>query len=271
MKKRIACFFTGGYTELYGMTQFLKKINGEAGFIKLTPTRERKSKEDIRNRARHMEMISKRESGLTGKKLIDHVKNFVQEERFKEERYDMILIEDDKDDRFLTIQADGTAAIDEKEWETFKQEVQEQLQKAGVTIPIIMIMAAPEVEAWFLADWDNSFGQEYRQILSNDQNQYFSTKFRIHINEEILTERYKNDIESYGYFDSQYVKLSERIQKSLEEIDFMGGYSGEYPTESVRYSKTKNGGRMLANIEPQSVLQKCPHCFREGYYKLQEL
>ena len=271
MKKRIACFFTGGYTELYGMTQFLKKINGEADFIKLTPTRERKSKEDIRNRARHMEMISKRESGLTGKKLIDHVKNFVQEERFKEERYDMILIEDDKDDRFLTIQADGTAAIDEKEWETFKQEVQEQLQKVGVTIPIIMIMAAPEVEAWFLADWDNSFGQEYRQILSNDQNQYFSTKFRIHINEEILTERYKNDIESYGYFDSQYVKLSERIQKSLEEIDFMGGYSGEYPTESVRYSKTKNGGRMLANIEPQSVLQKCTHCFREGYYKLQEL
>ena len=90
-----------------------------------------------------MEMISKRESGLTGKKLIDHVKNFVQEERFKEERYDVILIEDDKDDRFLTIQADGTATIDEKEWETFKQEVQEQLQKVGVTIPIIMIMAAP--------------------------------------------------------------------------------------------------------------------------------
>ena len=108
MKKRIACFFTGGYTELYGMTQFLKKINGEADFIKLTPTRERKSKEDIRNRARHMEMISKRESGLTGKKLIDHVKNFVQEERFKEERYDVILIEDDKDDRFLTIQYSGS-------------------------------------------------------------------------------------------------------------------------------------------------------------------
>ena len=269
MKKRIACFFTGGYTELYGMTQFLIKINGDVDFIKLTPTRERRSKEDIRNRTRHMEIIAKRESGLTGEKLIEHVKEFVQSERFKEEQYDVILIEDDKDDRFLTIQDDGTSVFNEEEWETFKDDVQKQLQDVGVTIPIILIMAAPEVEAWFLADWDNSFGAEYRKILSNEQNQYFSTKFRIHINEEILTERYKDNIESYGYFDRKYVKLSEKIQKSLDENDFMAGYSGECSGKMIRYSKTQNGGRMLANIDSQKILQKCSHCFREGYYKLQ--
>lgn len=260
-RKRIACFFTGGYTELNAMKSFMKKINADADFIQLCPVALKKSREAIRNR----KSIGGSQSGLTGASLINYVLEEVGEKYFVREMYDAILIEDDKDERFLN---DGSD-IDLGKWYAYQKDVRQQLALRGVTIPVIMFLAAPEVEAWFLSDWENSFGWVYKYSgkLDSEQNNYFSHRFREYVNKDILTERYADRIEAYGLFEKKYKKLSEEIQTALSTIDFLKNFG---PT-SIRYSKKTEGQAMLENIDPETVLRHCSVFFKEGYLALQNI
>lgn len=228
-RRRIACFFTAGYTELNAMKSFMRKINDTVEYIQLCPTGPRKSRRAIENR--HIDQIDKNQNGMTGDKLIEFVNEFIEKKRFEEEGYDAILIEDDKDDRFLALEKDGTATIDKEKWEYFKDDIVVRLGKKRPDIPVIFFYAAPEVEAWFLADWTNAFGSVYKGVFNAQQNSYFNVKFRKYINDNILTNRYINCIEEYGYFDGKYKKLSGEIQDTLENIDFLGDYKvgAEHP------------------------------------------
>lgn len=266
-KRRIACFFTAGYTELNAMKSFMRKINGTVEYIQLCPIGPRKSRSAIQNR--HIDQIDKNQNGMTGEKLIQFVVDFIKEKRFEEEMYDALLIEDDKDARFLTIEENGRVSIDESSWECFKNEVVERIREKRPNIPIIFFYAAPEVEAWFLADWENSFGSVYKNTFTTQQNDYFNVKFRKYVNDYILTDRYKNCIEKYGYFEEKYRKLSEEIQNALERIDFLEDYMPEIEHPLIAYSKRIQGEDMLEGIEPQAVLHNCTFFFREGYLALQ--
>ena len=266
-KRRIACFFTAGYTELNAMKTFMKKINDTVEYIQLCPIRPRKSKRAIENR--HIDQIDKNQSGMTGEKLIDFVINFIKEKRFEEEGYDAILIEDDKDDRFLSLEDDGTATIDKGKWKCFKDDIVVRLGKKRPGIPVIFFYAAPEVETWFLADWSNSFGSVYKEVFTVQQNKYFSVKFRKYVNDNILTNRYKDCMEEYGYFDGKYRKLSEEIKNILETTDFLGDYMPELEHPLISYSKRKQGGDMLEQIDPDIILHNCPFFFKDGYLALQ--
>lgn len=97
-KRRIACFFTAGYTELNAMKSFMRMINDTVEYIQLCPIGPRKSRSAIKNR--HIDQIYKKQNGMTGEKLIQFVVDFINEKRFEEECYDALLIEDDKDARF---------------------------------------------------------------------------------------------------------------------------------------------------------------------------
>lgn len=268
-KKRIACFFTGGYTELNAMKLFMKKINDKVEYIQLCPTGSRKSKDAIRGR--HTDNIENKQNGLTRIDLINYVLDFVEKTRFKEEAYDAILIEDDKDDRFLYPQADGTATIDKGEWERFNQDVRDRLEAKCPGIPVLLFLAAPEVEAWFLSDWENSFGKVYTDRLTMPQNHYFSVTFRKYINDQILTQKYSDAIESYGYFDSKYRKLSEKIQAALAEKDFFVDYTPAFEHDPIRYSKRIEGETMLEELNPQVVSQHCTSFFKNEFLALQSL
>ena len=251
------------------MKDFMKKINMNAEYIQLCPTRARRSKEEIKNR--HTNQI--RENGLTGEALIDFIVDFVGKKRFKEEEYDALLIEDDKDDRFLSVQSDGTAVHDHDAWTGFKTRVKNRLKELCPEMPVIFFYAAPEVETWFLADFEHSFGNVYvsSNQLSREQNQYFVTKFRKHIKKWILTEKYQNCIEQYGYFGGTYRKLSEEIQNALNEIDFLEDYTAESKRMIIRYSKKIQGEAMLRQIKPETVESHCNVYFREGFLALHNL
>ena len=218
-KRRIACFFTAGYTELNAMKAFMRKINDTVEYIQLCPIGPRKSRSAIQNR--HIDRIDKNQNGMTGEKLIQ--------------------FEDDKDNRFLSIEENGIAYIDENRWKCFKDGVAECIRERYPSIPVIFFYAAPEVEAWFLADWENSFGSVYKNTFTTQQNDYFSVKFRKYVNDCILTDRYKNCIEKYGYFEGKYRKLSEEIQDVLERIDFLGDYMPELEHPIISYSKKIQG------------------------------
>ena len=267
--KRIACFFTAGYTELNAMKAFMKKANGRVDYIQLCPTGPRRSKDAIKNR--HTDTIHSQQNGLTGDALIEFVTDFVEKKRFLEERYDAILIEDDKDDRFLALQEDGTARIDQEAWEIFKKNVTKRIRDKCPGIPIIFFYAAPEVEAWFLSDWDNGFGSIYKDVLTKEQNDYFSVRFRKFVNNSILTSRYKSSIEAYGYFGGKYRKLSEQLQSALEKTDFLEGHGSETQYPAIRYSKRIQGEDMLRQINPGTILHTCSFYFKEGFLALKRV
>jgi len=265
-KKRIACFFTAGYTELNAMKAFMSKINRQAEYIQLCPIAQRRSKDMIRNR--HVDSMDGRQSGLTGPKLIDYVLDFIKTKRFREEQYDALLIEDDKDHRFLRLLQNGTGEIDREEWERFKKGILDQIHLLYPDMPVVFFFAAPEVETWFLADWENGFGNVYSTDFSRAQNVHFSTKFRMYVNDYILTNAYRNCMESYGYFDGKYRKLSGEIQEKIAENDFLLDYKPDELHPIVSYSKRKEGERMLYQIEPELVLRNCDEFFREAFYSL---
>lgn len=262
--KKIACFFTGGFTELNAMKSFMERINGNAYYMQLCPNAPRKSRDSIRNR----QSIDNCQSGLTGNHLISYVLEVVKKPYFIRESYDAILIEDDKDARFMN---EETASIDLEKWENFKNNLKLQLIERGITVPVIIFLAAPEIEAWFISDWENSFGRVYRDSneLNGSQNMFFSTVFRKHINDNILTGLYSNTIESYGYFDGKYRKLSEEIQTALNNTDYMAEYTPTFEHTPIRYSKRKQGELMLESIDPNTVLEHCTVFFKEGFLALQ--
>ena len=266
-KRRIACFFTAGYTELNAMKDFMKKINNTVEYIQLCPTRARRNKEQIRNR--HSNQID--QNGITGEALINYIIDFVGKSCFQEEEYDAILIEDDKDNRFLTLQSDGGAVHDKTAWIEFKSKVRKRLGERCPDLPVIFFFAAPEVEAWFLADFEHGFGSIYRSRLSTQQNKLFQVQFRKYINEKILTDKYRDCIEQYGFFDGVYRKLSEQLQNALNETDFLDTYSGKPEYQSIRYSKKIQGEAMLRSIEPEIIEPKCNYYFKEGFWALQSL
>ncbi len=267
--KRVACFFTGGYSELNAMKSFLKKANDKVHLIQLCPTGDRRSKSQIRDR--HIDNIIDRHSGLTGTALTNFVLEFISKRRFLEEEYDAILIEDDKDERFLTLLSNGTATFDNDKWEKYKKDIIASIRKNGIDIPVIFILAAPEVEAWFISDWEHGFGQVFADNFTREQNAFFSVAFRRFVNQSILTDHYKASVEEYGYFDGGYKKLSEEIQKSLDNIDFLENYKPDDTHYKPRYSKRIHGETMLQLLDPSQVAQHCTLFLKNGLLQLQAL
>ena len=250
------------------MKLFLRKINDNVEYIQLCPNGSRRSKDAIRNR--HIEDIKSCHSGLTGDSLIEFVLEFIEKTRFREEEYDAILIEDDKDNRFLRLEADGSSEIDNEGWATFRSKTTEAIHAKYQGIPVLFLYAAPEVETWFLADWENSFGTVFRNILTSEQNKLFSVRFHRHVNSEILTRKYEDSLEQYGYFEGVYRKLSEEIQQALLRIDFLDdGKPDEH--QLPRYSKRVQGETMLEEIDPDVVMQRCSVFFKSGMLALQTL
>lgn len=267
-KKKVACFFTGGYTELNAMKIFMKKINSSVQLVQLCPSGSRKSKRAITGR--HTEEIKGSQSGLTGDQLIEYVFKMTNEPRFLEEEYDAILIEDDKDHRFLSLQEDGTAVIDVDKWKSYRGCIVDQLRENHPNVAIFFFLAAPEIEGWHLMDWKNSFGSVYKDILKTAPNNYFSYKFYFHVQNEILQEAYNKNIEAYGYFNRMYRKLSEELQTALASNDFLADYAPAQEHEPIRYSKRIQGEIMLEQIDPDSIAKHHTVFFSPEYRRLKE-
>lgn len=261
---RIACFFTAGYTELNALKHFLRKVNADVDYIQLCPTASRRSKDAIRNR--HNDNICRNQSGLTGDSLIDFILEFLGKDRFKEEDYDAILIEDDKDDRFLRVTSDGYGEMDIEAWHRYESDVKDRISEL-TDIPVLFLMASPEVEAWFYADYANGFGNVYGSELGTFKDT-FRIRFRKYLNDNVVTSHYVDEIESYGIFDGTYRKLSEEIQDVLKSTD-LAAYMGK--VLDLNYSKRIEGEEMLYAIDPAVVKDGCKVFFAPFYWDLKKI
>lgn len=270
MVKRIACFLTCGYTESGAMQAFLSKINNHYEYKQFLPNKTIKKKGMAKT-------IDKEISGLTGEKLLLKVYSIIEAHKGELAEFSAILIEDDLDGRFQ--------GWDEVEINQYNQAIKNKIkQKMGKDIPVFIVYASPEIESWFVADWDNGFGFLYCYSgfvtdVRAEARKFYAYHLRLYINRVILGQ-YENDIENYGFFEGRYVKLSDKIIDALqngfrEYIESMSGISKKIVLEiqnsrCLCYSKKSHGQNMLRNIIPQNMLGKCCRYFKGFFYELEK-
>lgn len=147
-----------------------------------------------------------------------------------------------------------------------------------------MLYASPEAESWFLADWKNGFEYLYCNSgvvddMEKNVKQFFVYHLKKYIDENVLKE-YVNEIEEYGWFHGKYFKLSDEIIKAIQSdikvyIQELPRTNEKYVRQIVEsrklyYSKKLHGDRMLRNIEPKLVSEKCKKYFGDTYQKLSD-
>ena len=186
-----------------------------------------------------------------------------------------VLIEDDLDGKFHGYSEEQIAEYNSK----IIEKVHEKLQK---DIPVFLLYASPEAESWFVADWKNGFEYLYcSNGVVNDVEYnarlFFSHHLKQYIDMNVLG-KYINNIEEYGWFEGHYVKLSDKLIEAIQtEIkEYISGVKNASPayvkqiTESrdLYYSKKLHGDKMLRNIKPDIVADRCRKYFGSTYNQI---
>ena len=263
----IACFLTCGYTETGAMQAFLKKINPNYTFKQYLPNKTIKKKGDPK-------VIKDELSGLSGEDLLNKVYEIVEKNKDELKKCKGILIEDDLDGKFYQKSAE--------EVEIYCSTIEEKIHALlGNEIPVFLLYASPEIEAWFIADWEHGLGEVYsaKGIIDVESNArlFYVHHLKHFIENEVLKE-YACDIEEYGYFGGKYIKLSDELIeviqiRSKEYISLLPRTNPEYvrqinESRYLYYSKKMHGNTMLRNIDPVILAEKCRHFFLPTYNEL---
>ena len=129
------------------MQTFLGKINSALEFKQYLPNRTRKRKGMPKRILRDI-------NGLTGDALLEKTYELIRKYRLEIVECAAVLIEDDLDNRFYGWSQDRIDA--------FIQKIRRSVcEAAEVDLPVFILYAAPEVESWFIADWNGGFGYLY--------------------------------------------------------------------------------------------------------------
>ncbi len=270
VKPKIACYITGGWTECGYMTNFLEKINCSYDYRQRFPQKNIGKKGKAR---KHFKV-----DGTTGTALIRWIYNDVRNHKDELGKYTAILIEDDLDENFFLESKKGRDyTLIEKRKMEIKTEIQNILRNPNFNV--FFLYALPEIEAWFISDWNNTFGAEYKSVLS-DMNAYFSTSFRKYIIREILTDKFPPDeVENYGYIGSEYQKLSDKLISAFQDYScssetyknnrvYNRRINEMIKENKITYSKKIEGINMLQRLEPEKVAMFCKHYFAKAYIEL---
>ena len=264
---RIACFLTCGYTEAGAMQQFLKKVNGKFEYKQYLPNKTVKKKGYPKN-------IGNDISGLSGEKLLKKVYEILGNHKDEINTCKAVLIEDDLDGRFHN--------ISEQDICKYKLEIIKRVRDIleNQKMKVFLLFASPEVEAWFVADWEHSFKMIYESNAIGDlkysERQYFTYQLKQYIDREILGE-YAEDVEQYGFKEGIYYKLSDQIivaiESGVKEHILTNHDNYDYAkkiseSKHLYYSKKLHGDRMLKSILPSVLKERCRQFFWPSYYEL---
>jgi len=130
-------FAGGGESEIRGLVPFLEKHFPGCSFDRKTP---------VKRKPGSRPGIKPPGYGRTGRSLVSQIKERLRTALLKEDECDVILVIDDLDCR------------DENEQRTkFSEAIDSIDGSAGINR--FIGFAAPELEAWIIADWDNSIAR----------------------------------------------------------------------------------------------------------------
>lgn len=217
-------FAGGGHTELR-LPPFFEKYFPACRFERALPVRER-------GPAMGGGM------GHTGKSLLERVQKRLQEMLQHSAPPDIILILDDLDCR------DGPQA------EHALRATVATIPKVGAT-PLVIALAAPEIESWLLADWAHTFGQYSKfRARSQEMQHYLSTTGQVPFAQP----------ETFSTYDPDKKSCREKLSDAIAEAACrsMG-----------HFSKKEDTPALLPLLNPDIVSGKCPH-FRKFWSALHD-
>ena len=222
-------FAGGGESEVRGLIPFLEKNFPGCSFERKTPVRQKPGPKP--NKA-----VS---YGRTGQSLIEQIKEELPIAlKGEANKCNLILVFDD---------------LDCREPITQRQKILQEISKIPECADIEKFVgfAAPELEAWIIADWNNSIAkhldfkgrhERMRWWLSSQRNIPFDNP------------------ESFSEYDSERDCCREKLSDAL--ID--SSIQHEDDRNKPRFSKSLHTPLLLTGINPNEVQRKCP-LFREMY------
>lgn len=233
---------TAGYTESNSLPTLLGKINPKVKWKRIFPAYD-KTKMEYGPKGSTPIRLRASQNGITGQALITEIMRVFQNYSQAYQHLDGLVIADDLDC--------GSSV-------NASQLSQQIGQFLGKTIPCIILYASPEVEAWFVADWNNSFKFVYGGQVASSLFHVFSR------HTPPIT---RSSIESFGGPAQAQggctYKLSSEIQATFA--------AGIGTTRVYQYSKRYHGNAMLANINPDTVVEVCTNHFAHAYRQIQSI
>lgn len=152
-------------------------------------------------------------------------------------------------------------------------------EKFGREIPVIFLYASPEIETWFLCDWDNSFVSVYH-------NKFFCHHLKKCLEELIMDKYCDIGIENFGLKEEGYVKLSDLIV-NVVAVGVKEKLANTFANECLHiktpqyvqdiidnrdlyYSKKIHGDMMLRRIIPDNIIEQCNIYFKPAVIELRK-
>lgn len=222
-------FAGGGEAELRGLDIFLKRNFPFYSFERKTPIFQKPGPRPDRYHA----------VGHTGTALRQQI-HWTLEQALRDGRCDCILILDDLDCHDI-----------ERSRQIFDTEIQ---RVAGAeTIRRIIAFAAPELEAWLIADWSNSFA-------SHRELRQYEVKIRRALADAYQTSTDAGNInhpEGFSVFNAERNTCEQKLSEKIIEV--VRSISG------ITYSKDEHSGSMLQKVQAEIIQRNCP-IFRHTLY-----
>ena len=223
----------GGEAEVRGLFPFLDKTFPGCRFERKTPVRDKPGPKP--NKASSY--------GRTGKSLIDQIKQELPLAlKAEPNKCDLILVFDDLDCRDSQKQKEKI----EKIWSEISKKIPE-----CADIKIFVGFAAPEIEAWIIADWNNSIAKN-----SDFRGRHERMRWWLRTQKKVSFE----NPESFSEYDAEKDCCREKLSKALVE----SSVQDEVDRYKARFSKGYHTPLLLREIDPNKVQKKCP-LFRELY------
>ncbi|MCB0065443.1 MAG: DUF4276 family protein [Caldilineaceae bacterium] len=178
--------------------------------------------------------------GQTGSSLVKQMGMIIHNSILNGEQCDFILVIDDLDCREPSIQK-----------QLFEYAIDEN--SVMKTVPRHIGFASPEIEAWIIADWDQTIAldpefRRYHQAMRH----WMSSERRVSFAHP----------EEFSEYSLEKRACAEKLSEIL--IDASVQFS------PIRYSKAEHTPRLLQQLSPSNVSLKCPH-FRQMHVRLAEL
>lgn len=267
MVKKIYYFCTASHTEFGGIDAFLLKINRGIQWVRQFPITIRKAPKPVRSDQRQMTLakFSEEDEGLTGKNLKARMIQIIKDypANFSQGNCDGILLIDDADCRFSKYE----------EFLQWRNELSDELGAIlGYRIPLYILLASPEIEAWFLMDWKNSFAEEYPNPPG------FEHQLKQCLIDRIIGKEYWDAIEHFGgprKDGSCTKKLSNGLIYCFEDPEliapFLEKHRSFFTENRLYYSKKRNGAMMLNRILPEVIAANCRVFFAPTYRELVQI
>lgn len=275
----VGYFMTASHTETGGLHAFLQKMSDEARSVNVTwqrlfpavqkPGPKPNRSTGVPGQSPAFPQPSSDLQGMTGDRLIQEMKKRLKEYH-RHSQLDIVLLEDDADCRFNTSTSDAESESREciEREAKLQQEVSTEL---GRDIPVVMLLASPEVETWLLADWERSFQAAYPSLR---------VALKRHLKQRLGLDGTPDELERFGG-PCQNGSCSHKLSASLEaafqvtQEEDLALFSALAALRALgrqpAYSKRIEGPAMLGRIRPEVVAERCRLYFRPAYQRLLRL